>query len=380
MVAVNGTPAVAGGKAAAGIDISTAADGTATGDPGVIHGFRLGWHVAELYGHTVAATPARIGLPDDLPGIGDLSPVLKARLIWAQIVVNVRALDELCSAAGVKLPSLGELEKELDRDDPRQQQVREGILALHEGLLTNLTAAEFSVGKAYGLGRALADTTLRPAIARPLLFTQEFERHRIANLCGSLDDLDSMFPRYAADAVRDSLLGWSDWIAKPEVDATPVSLADQTVTQVLRDQGRIWRALLSGEREPQDLLTSKHYIAAAINLVDQMGDLVWQFVRSSMRVLVPAGLVLALVLAAMFVFLTGGSEAAGAIAAVIAGIGVSWKAVGSTLGKALGRAEEPVWRSEIGASVAVATNRLDELERRIRKNRKKAAEAAKRVG
>jgi len=107
-----------------------------------------------------------------------------------------------------------------------------------------------------------------------------------------------------------------------------------------------------------------------------MRVLVWQFIRSWGRLLLPAAVVLAVVLGAVFVFLTGGSEAAGAIAAVVAGIGVSWKTVGSTLGRALARAEGPVWRTEIGTSIDVAANRTDELDRRIRSNRARIAQAA----
>jgi len=361
---------------AAGAGATTIA-GVETGTRGVLDAFRLGWHIAEVYALKLTPEkPPGAELPADLPGVGDLSSVLRARLIADQLQVNVRRLTNVCIDAGLGLPSLDGLRDELDRADPLEQGVRQAVLELHRALLSGLTAADGCVGRAYGLGRALADTTLRPSPARPQLFDEKFGRHRIANLCSSLEDLESLFPEHAAHAVRHSLVCWRDWVAKRAVDGIRVEFSDQIVTQVLRDQGRIWRALLTGERQPQDLLDSGHYIRAAVNLVDQMRVLVWQFIRSWGRLLLPAAVVLAVVLGAVFVFLTGGSEAAGAIAAVVAGIGVSWKTVGSTLGRALARAEGPVWRTEIGTSIDVAANRTDELDRRIRSNRARIAQAA----
>lgn len=335
------------------------------GNPDVLHGFGLGWHVAQLYTLKLQPEkPAANDVPDDLPGVGDLSTVSRARLLCTEIGVSLRQLTGVYERAGLRQPSLASLKRELNRSGPRHAQVKQAILRLHESLLSGLTAADASVGKAYGLGRALADTTLRPSPARPQAFTQAFGRYRIENLCNSLDDLDSLFPRYAADAVRSSLQGWRYWVA----GSTQEVLKDQTATQVLRDQGRVWRALLSGERQPEDLLESTHYVHAAINLVNQMRVLVWQFVRSWGRIILPAAGLLAAAIVLIFVFLTGSSETAGAIAAVVAGIGVTWKTVGSTLGRALSRAEEPVWRAEVGASINVAVSRVEELERRVQRH------------
>lgn len=350
-------------------------------DSAVPDAFRLGWHIAEVY--ALKLTPDKSSgaeLPDDLPGVGDLGSLLRARLITDQLKVNMRRLAAVCSGAGLELPSVDKLSAELDRPEPQEQGVRRAVLDLHRALLTNLTAADGCVGKAYGLGRALADTTLRPSPVRPALFDTEFGRHRIENLRNSLEDLDSLFPEHAAHAVAHSLARWSDWVARRSVDSAPVEFSDQIVTQVLRDQGRIWRALLTGERQPEDLLDSSHYIHAAINLVSQMRVLVWRFLRSWGRLLLPAIIVLGAALAAVFIFLTGGSEAAGAIAAVVAGLGVSWKTVGSTLGRALARAEGPVWRSEIGTSIDVAADRTDELDRRIRSKRARSASTGRSAG
>jgi hypothetical protein len=327
--------------------------------------------------YALKLTPERASdgaLPDDLPGVGDFSSLRRARLLANQVKVNVRRLDFVRTDTSLELPSLDELLSQLDGTEPQEQELRRGLLELHHVLLSTLTAADGCVGQAYALGRALADTSLRPSPARPQLFGEKFARHRIANLCGTLEDLESLFPDHAAHAVRNSLMCWRDWVARQAVDGTRVELSDQTVTQVLRDQGRVWRALLAGERQPQDLLHSGHYIRAAINLVEQMRVLVWQFIRIWGRLLLPAVLVLAAVLVAVFAFLTGGSEAAGAVAAIIAGAGVSWKAIGSTLGRALTLAEGPVWRTEIGTSIDAAVDRTDELDRRIRRKRTRSAE------
>ena len=41
---------------------------------------------------------------------------------------------------------------------PDRDAIRKAILNLHVALLIQLTAADYRLGKAYGLGRALADT------------------------------------------------------------------------------------------------------------------------------------------------------------------------------------------------------------------------------
>src|SRR4029453_13512495 len=78
-----------------------------------------------------------------------------------------------------------------------------------------LTAADFRLGKAYGLGRALAQTALLPDAKHPETFQQTFARFRLDNLLGWLADLRSAFPPHAAEAVSGSLQAWAAWSDAP---------------------------------------------------------------------------------------------------------------------------------------------------------------------
>jgi hypothetical protein len=89
------------------------------------------------------------------------------------------------------------------------------ILGLHVDLLVGLTAADFRLGKAYGLGRALADTCapshgqsvdeLRKSVRSHL------DPHRALVLVGWLDDLKTVLPDHAGQSVSDSLQRWIRW-------------------------------------------------------------------------------------------------------------------------------------------------------------------------
>ena len=94
-----------------------------------------------------------------------------------------------------------------------------------------LTAADFRLGKAYGLGRALAETTLVTDAKNPQTFERVFARYRLANLLSWLADLKSVFPPHAAEAVRGSLQAWAAWREAPTLgpaldDLRPASDAE----------------------------------------------------------------------------------------------------------------------------------------------------------
>ena len=72
----------------------------------VLDGFSLGWHVAELYLLKVKPEKPADDIPDDLPGIGDLSSGLRADLLATQIAVNLRQLAAIYKQYhGVDIPT-----------------------------------------------------------------------------------------------------------------------------------------------------------------------------------------------------------------------------------------------------------------------------------
>jgi hypothetical protein len=119
--------------------------------------------------------------------------------------------------------------------------------------------ADFRLGKAYGLGRALADTCRKPSDAATL--KTELGRNRVANLLGWLDDLSSALRAHAAHSVAESLGRCCDWS-----EDHGVADVDQRTLATLRRQGEPWRALLSGEKRATETLEIDNYLDAAQDL------------------------------------------------------------------------------------------------------------------
>ena len=256
--------------------------------------------------------------------------------------------------------------------------VRLQIATLHSSLLSTLTAADFRLGKAYGLGRALAETALLSRAEDPATFDDSFHPFRLRRLETWLSDLKSAFPDHASEGVRGSLRVWAMWVRKPTIEIwstpdgkvvetrrlDPTSAGDRRrVNRAIRRQGQVWRSMLSGEKLGVDLLSTEHYIQAAEHLIDRLGDLVGRFVKRY-RYWVAGAVVLVAALLVGAVVLSRSAAVATAVAAVAGTVGLSWKGVGGTLGKALARAERPLWDAQLDASIAIAATRLPQQVRR----------------
>jgi hypothetical protein len=260
----------ANGQATADQGVTDSPDHTA-GDPDVLVAFRLGWHVAQLYHdgavgrHSGELSEPEGTLPEALPGASSLTPAAQAQMVFREIQAERHLLTKPCQPADVTLPDLGAVDNALKET---RRDVKLQVLALHKALLTNLTAADFRFGKAYDLGRALAETVLLPDSERREAYASQLEAQRVATLCNSLDDLSSAFPPHAARAVGETLRKWRDWVDLHQgaILGAVAAQGGKELTRALRDQGRLWRALLSGEKRPGDLLEAQHYVSAATNL------------------------------------------------------------------------------------------------------------------
>ncbi len=84
--------------------------------------------------------------------------------------------------AGRQPPDTGPIQSLLQAEAQEQDQLQQAVLGLHEQLLAFLTAADFRLGKAYGLGRALAETARLPDAEEPASFQRAFGRYRLANI------------------------------------------------------------------------------------------------------------------------------------------------------------------------------------------------------
>jgi hypothetical protein len=378
---------------------------------GVVSAFVLGWHVTELFHAKVPRSMRpRQASVDKLPGIGELDPLSRAGLLLAQVQADLNHLGRF-DGAGQQPPDPAPIQLLLQADARQPGQLQQALLQLHRQLLVVLTAADFRIGKAYGLGRALAETVLLPDAKDPASFQRAFARYRLANLLGWLADLKSAFPPHAAEAVRGSLEAWAGWVVAPtlrpaiddrrtseaEVDgqapgptqtspppapelqlrrvlsrfwfarqssgpqARPVDWGSapdrQSVTRALHRQGELWRAILSGEKDCLDFLSTDDYLQAADQLLGRIRHLTLRFVRHFWITTTLAAVVL--VGAIVTVFLVHAT--ATVVAVVVAGagaVGVTWKGAASSLGRVLAQAQRPLWESELDAAVADAVTRM----------------------
>jgi hypothetical protein len=270
---------------------------------------------------------------DKLAGIGELDPLSQARLLLAQVQADLQRAWRLADVDR-QHPDPNPVQSLLEAEVRPPGQLQAAVAELHRQLLVALTAADFRLGKAYGLGRALAETVLLPDAKNPQTFQRLFARYRLANLLGWLADLKSLFPPHAAEAVGGSLQTWAAWsqapTLRPAVDerrqpsdaevndqasgaapssaATPPALptrraisrswfakrpsplrgrpvdwgsaADrESVTRALHRQGQLWRAVLSGEKECVDLLSADDYLRAADQLLGHIRRLTLGFLR-----------------------------------------------------------------------------------------------------
>jgi hypothetical protein len=253
------------------------------------------------------------------------------------------------------------------------------ILETYTSLRVDLGAADPHLGTALDLGRMLADTVILPVSVAD--YQAEFNKFRLANAYGWLEDLHTYFPKYASDTVRGSLEFWQGWMS--QYAETITGEEAERVRRALTRQGEKWRRILSGEILAEELLTADDYREAASHFLRRLRDLIWSFVRSFWPVALPIALVAAAVIVAIIKYAPGGTASVFAFVATAAGIlGVSWKTVSSTLGKVASNAEQPLWRAEVLESIVMAATVLpaDMNRRRIMSLRNSAREAESRLG
>lgn len=219
-------------------------------------------------------------------------------------------------------------------------------------LRIEIGADDAHLSTAIDLGRVLADTVI--LANSPEAYLTEFVSYRLQNAYEWLEDLHTSFPEHASDAVKGSLQRWQQWVANTG-GAAP-SGQDSHVREMLSLQGERWRRLLSGEILPADLLTADNYRRAASDHLGRIGRLTWSFLRRFwLAIVVVLGGTGAIIWAIVTYAPTGVASVAAVIATAAGSLGVSWKAVGSTLGKVATKAEQPLWNAEVLQAIVVAT-------------------------
>jgi hypothetical protein len=203
----------------------------------------------------------------------------------------------------------------------------------------------------------LADTALLPRTGRPELLEERFDPYRLSNAYRWLDDLSTALPPNAAGAVKASLSAWEKWaqaLPRTAGKLDPGCL-DAAVVRKLHSQGEMWRRLMAGEVEGKALLKSDDYVAAGERLLQSGRRIAGRFLVRWWPGLLAIAVVTAVALWAAVTYAPAGSTRVAAVLVSAAGaLGVSWKTVSATLGKALNQAEASLWDSEVIVAIGQA--------------------------
>ncbi len=371
--------------------------------------FEIGWEVAHIAGSLAAADPVGAGQAPD--GVAqDVGPAYQRLLNPEDLSVSEDVQARVCRIeAGLwyfgghpveQIPAGINLSLPIDA---LKQAVTQGgdsrsmLAQFHLGMIGTCALLDGTVGpsgvplnglrEAYEVGRLLclivrqaseaanraeltAVLSVDPGNSAAGKETAAFRAHAM------LGGLKACLPSAAAYSVARHLEEWSTWVAAISPD-NPNDPRVAAARMAIVGQGRVWRAILSGQAFARDYIASASVTEAADRLLANWSAntnaLAGAFFRSSI-----ARLVLVLLIIAILVFLgafaiallTSGGATSGAkdgltITAMLAGLGsaagifhVSRGQVTTALDKVWTVAESAMLQAELVESIADSTRRL----------------------
>jgi hypothetical protein len=313
----------------------------------------LGWHIAELY-HWPAGleTEESSSIESRLPRQSDLSPRAQARLLSQQIGAAAKRI--ISPAQDPVTQSIAAVSSLLTNDNkPSIENLRQDASTLHRQILQAITIQSSVLSKAYSLGQTLAEISLVAGTGTSTdmeLVKNFFSTPTIRPVYLWLSELKSLLPPHAAYAVSRTLEDWRIWVtSKAEPQLT--SGAEAMVAQ-----GRVWRELLTGEKNATDLLNIGNYLRAAQEIFAR--------VLASVKRYWYLICIIAAVVAGVCAFIIELDHVSTTTKFIanfvwLAGVfGLSVKGFGNLLGTALKNAEGWLWQGELDESVAEAAAHL----------------------
>jgi hypothetical protein len=317
----------------------------------------LGWQLGSI---RRGASRGKSGAPlnaNHLLRLDGLPPAMQAELAVDLIDSNRQRLTaRLTKARGIDPKLVTRLRIALTRS-PSELQC--AVEELHKASLFALTAADSRLGRAYILGHELADTCLGVNDAES--FRDAFGREAV-QLKNQLSDLASSFPPHSSRAVVLSVRAWEAWAAKPNLHKKRIRLPGDWGTQgaaiedALRRQGELWRDLLAGDKDGQDMLDTDHYLQAGRSLVASMTSSVWEFLKAMWRPFLTMGLICLLGL--YLLFSTGAAgKVVGLFLTVLGGLGITGAGVRTQVGKVAGELQSQLWGVALDRAIAEAVLR-----------------------
>lgn len=270
---------------------------------------------------------------------------------------QAQAALAVLAATASDLPTLEAIQEVLDRAGHHRDDVRRQVLSTYRGVQGALLGADPKMAMSYGLGRLLADTVLLSCSGQPETFAERFDHYRLGNARHWLDDLTTSFGPRATAAVSASLTAWEAWIDSQR-RKDPAGL-DENVLRALHSQGELWRRLLSGEKDPIQLLSPRDYVEAGERLVQRGLEITTGYLRRWWPVITAFGLATGAVIWAALSYAPAGTDRVTAvIVSAATALGLSWKGLGATLGKALTKTETALWASEVNVAIDKAVTML----------------------
>jgi hypothetical protein len=337
-----------------------------TADRQVAAALALGWYLAAL-AHPGKVTESAAAVRGATTGLGALTE--GQMLAYCQDHVKVAfaklrdVVDKAAALPDEELKTLGDCIESAEHEATR----REAAEAVDAKALSALSAADFRLGKAYGIGAALMNLTSRPPDQAKL--KAHLTDARIAPIVAAIDDLTSALPAHAGHGVRESLREWQ----KSVVDDSPVAPDEPATWLQLARQGELWRAVLAGEKSGSDLLEIEDYVDAADRLAKRMRKVAFRLVKQF-----PVVCILIVALFAGGVLLVALTDSEAAIVAgagtILASLGLTWRGVGRTLGALASKLERPLWGAEVDIAVTQAITLLQREDARdVSRERRKVA-------
>ena len=307
----------------------------------------LGWYLAAL-SHPGAVVKSAAAARGDLAGLAALTEGQVVEYCASQVEVACARLRDLVEKSGLALPELTDLRASLATDG--RQAAAEHVDAC---VIAVLGAADFKLGKAYGVGRGLLNLTTRPR--EHATIAHHLTEDRLAPLSAAIDDLSSVLEPHAGHSVRASI---HEWHISIETHSHVVRERDEAWLALAR-QGELWRALLSGEKSGLDMLEIEDYLDAADRLSLRLRTVARHLVRkfpglvATALLLFVAGIVLAVVF----------RDSAGAVVAgagtILASVGLTFRATGRALGGLAAKLEQPLWGAELDVAITQAITLLE---------------------
>ena len=329
---------------------SARATGAAAVTSAVATSFAFGWQMARLYTGPLSSA-AEPQLDEDLPGLSDLPAAQLVKLGLAQADVALGRLKAFLGDAPI--PSTDAVRAETEKGPADRDAIRSAILNLHISVLVQLTAADYRLGKAYGLGRAMADTCASAHgedAERRQALVHHLEPHRASVLLAWLDDLKTVFPAHASQGVADSLQRWERWAeAAGLATADPVTV--NGTTRGLHRCGQAWRAVLSGEKMATDLLETSDYVTAARGTLARAAAIGRAL---ALRLWAPLAVAAALIGVGIWLIIANHSTAQvlAGLGTIAGGLGITWRSAAGSLEHLSLDLVRPLWEAQIDGVVA----------------------------